>query len=118
MIIILYYCPQDCTNLNHYNVIDIPGAPLNVQASSVTPSTIGLTWSPPLVSETLGLTIYSYFITCSTDSQPDSNTIKTTDSHSATFSQLDPFTQFNCCVAANSNNGKGKFACISAIIGM
>ena len=90
---------------------------MNVQTSSVTSSDsiIGLTWSPPPVSENLGLTIYSYFVTCWTDSQPDID--KTTDSHSVTFSQLDPFTQYNCCVAANSNNGKGKFACISAVIG-
>ena len=90
---------------------------MNVQVSSVTSSTIGLTWAPPLVSETLGLTISSYFISCSMDPQPDSNTIKTTDSHSVTFSQLHPFTLYNCCVAANSNNGKGKLACMSAITG-
>ena len=98
---------------------DVPGAPVNVQVSIVTSSTIGLTWSPPLVSETLGIPIYSYSIICSRDSQhwEDVTLMKTTDRLSAMFSQLDPFSHYNCCVAVNSENGQGKSACISVITG-
>ena len=96
---------------------DIPGVPVNVQVSSITSSSIGLSWSPPLVSETLGLIIYSYIITCSMDAQSHSSGIKTTDAHSTTFSQLQAFTAYNCCVAANSNNGKGQLACLNAVTG-
>ena len=96
---------------------DIPGAPVNVQVSSVTSSTVGLTWSPPLVSETFGLDIYSYVVTCTTGPQQHDASMKATDSHSAMFSQLQPFTQYNCCVAVNSENGRGKSACLSVITG-
>ena len=102
----LYYCNTG-----------VPGAPLNVQVSSVTSSTIGLTWSPPLVSETVGLTIYSYAITCSNDAEMHNDNVKTTDARSTTFSQLRPFMQYNCCVAVNSNNGRGRLACLSAVTG-
>ena len=99
---------------------DIPGAPVNVQVSNVTSSTIGLTWSPPLVSETLGLDIYSYAITCSLTRGPQwdhATHVKTTDGHSVVFSQLHPFIQYNCCVTVNSENGRGKSTCLSTITG-
>lgn len=103
-----------CTNA----YTDIPGAPVNVQVSNVTSSTIGLSWSPPLVSETLGLAIYSYAITCLIGLQLDDAThMKTTDGYSAIFSQLLPFTQYNCCVRVNSENGPGVPACLSATTG-
>ena len=107
-----------CTKFNAYT--DIPGAPANVQVTSITLSTIGLSWSPPLVSETLGLAIYSYTITCSLTrgfKLDDDTHMKTTDGHSAIFSQLLPFTQYNCCVAVNSENGPGVPACLSATTG-
>ena len=103
-----------CTNA----YTDIPGAPVNVQVTNITSSTISLSWSPPLVSETLRLAIYSYTITCSRGfQQHDATHMKTTDGHSATFSQLVPLTQYNCCVAVNSENGPGVPACLSATTG-
>ena len=101
-----------CTNA----YTDIPGAPVNVRVTNVTPSTIGLSWSPPLVSETLGLAIYSYTITCSRGLDDDTH-MKTTDGHSVMFSQFLPFTQYNCCVRVNSENGPGVPACLSATTG-
>ena len=96
---------------------DVPGAPVNVRVSSITSSTIGLTWSPPLVSETLRLAISSYATTCSRGPEWDSAThIKTTDGRSAMFSQLAPYTQYNCCVAVNSENGPGKSTCLSVTL--
>ena len=103
-----------CTNA----YTDIPGAPVNVRVTNVTPSTIGLSWSPPLVSETLGLAIYSYTITCSRGLKlADATHMKTTDGHSAIFSQLLPLAQHNCCVRVNSENGPGVPACLSATTG-
>jgi hypothetical protein len=47
----------------------------------------------------------------------DTTQMKTTEGHSAMFSQLLPFTQYNCCVAVNSENGLGTSACLNAITG-
>ena len=105
------------TKHHSYLLTDIPGAPVNLQISTVTSSAIHLTWSPPLVSETLGLAIYSYVVTCSTGPQQHDASVKTTDGQRGMFSQLHPSTQYNCCVAVNSENGRGKSACLSAITG-
>ena len=99
---------------------DAPGAPQNMQVSNTTSSAITLAWSPPLVSETLGLTIFSYTINCSTDPNLQSSTVREsriTDAHYTTLSNLHPFTIYNCCVAVNSNHGRGKLACLSTVTG-
>ena len=103
----------------HAFYLDIPGAPQSLKISSVTSSTLSLTWSPPLVSQIHGLTISHYTINCSTGGgpQPQSSVIKNTDVQSATFSNLHPFTFYNCCVAAVSNHGRGRLACIGATTG-
>lgn len=103
-----------------YAYTDIPGAPVSVRVTNITSSTIGLTWSPPLVSETLRLAIYSYTITCSCSrglQQDDATHMETTDGNTAMFSQLVPLTQYNCCVTVNSQNGPGVPACLSATTG-
>ena len=98
-------------------VAAVSGAPQRVRISNITLSTISLTWSPPLVSERHGLTISGYVINCSTESR--SNTVEDavhyTDSFSATLTNLHPFTTYNCCVAANSNHGRGNLACQSTV---
>ena len=95
---------------------DIPGAPQNVQATNVTSTTVSLTWSPPRISETIQLIIYSYNINCSTDLNfIMGNTVKDTDSLSATLSYLLPFTSYNCCLAVNSAHGKGKLSCLKVV---
>ena len=94
-------------------VPDIPGAPQNVQVTNVTSTTITLTWSPPLIAETLELTIYSYNINCFRDyNLKRNNTAKTTDSLNATLSNLQPSTSYNCCLAVNSAHGRGKLSCL------
>ena len=98
--------------------LDTPGAPHALRISSATSSTLDLTWSPPLVSEIHGLTISQYIINCSTGLGPQmQNDIKYTDTRSATFSNLHPYTFYNCCVAAVSNHGRGELACIDTITG-
>ena len=97
--------------------VDIPGAPQNVVVSNTTSSTITLSWSPPPVSETHGLTIFSYTTNCSMDLNIQSSTVMNTDTLSATLSHLHPFTIYNCCVAVNSNNGRGELACLTTITG-
>ena len=101
-------------------LIDIPGSPHHFKISSSSSSTLTLSWSPPLVSEIHALTIFTYSINCSTEPQTHNSmhVIKYTDSHSATFSELHPFTFYNCCVAAVSNHGRGKLACIDAVTGI
>ena len=94
---------------------DIAGAPQNVAVSNTTSSTITLTWSPPLVSETHGLTFFSYTINCSTDPSLQGSTVRITDAHYATLSNLYPFAIYNCCVAVNSNHGVGKVACLTTV---
>ena len=93
----------------------IPGAPQKIQISNITSSTISLFWSPPLVSERHGLTIFGYIINCLTDHSSLGNSHLHTDSHSAIFVNLHPFTAYNCCIAANSNHGRGRFACLRAV---
>ena len=91
----------------------MPGAPLSVQLSNATTnsSIITLTWSPPLVSERYGLTIYGYIINCSTDSGSLLE-IKYTDILNVTVPNLYPFESYNCCIAANSSHGSGRVACV------
>ena len=101
----------------HILYADIPGASQNVAVSNTTSSTITLTWSPPLVSETHGLTIFSYTINCSTDPSLQDSTVRVTDAHYVTLSNLYPFAIYNCCVAVNSNHGAGKVACLTTVTG-
>ena len=93
----------------------IPGAPQSVQISNITSSIISLSWSPPLVSERHGLTIFGYIVNCSADHSSLGNTHLYTDIHNATFVDLRSFTAYNCCIAANSNHGRGKLACLRAV---
>ena len=95
----------------------IPGAPQNVQVTNVTSSTLAISWSPPLVSERYspGLQIFGYMISCTTGQDLLENAITYSDTLNATLSNLHPFTAYNCCVAANSNHGRGKPACQSTI---
>jgi hypothetical protein len=93
----------------------VPGAPLGVQIFNITSFTISLTWSPPLASERHGLSIFGYIINCSADHSSLGNSNLHTEGHNATFVDLHPFTPYNCCVAANSSNGRGRFACLRAV---
>ena len=93
----------------------VPGEPQSVQIASTASSIISLTWSPPLVSERQGLTIFGYIINCSADHSSLGNTHLHTDIHNATLVNLHPFTAYNCCVAANSSNGRGRLACLRAV---
>ena len=95
--------------------IAVSGAPQGVQIFNITSSTISLTWSPPLVSERHGLSIFGYIIYCSEDHSSLGNSNLHTEIHNATFVNLHPFTTYNCCVAANSSNGMGRPACLRAV---
>ena len=102
--------------------IVIPGAPQNLQISnhyaalnSSNMFNLTLTWSPPPMLETYGLTISMYIINCTNLQLPlqmNSILIRYTDALSVTFSNLCLFTSYNCCVAAISNHGRGKLACV------
>ena len=93
-------------------MVDIPDAPQKFQVSNMSSS-------PPLVSETIvGLTIYSYTINCSTVSSIQGSTVKTAEIRNATLSNLLPFAKYNCCVAVNSNNGRGHLACLDIVTGV
>ena len=96
-----------------YIIIDIPGAPQNIRVTNTSSSTISLRWSTPL--ETYGLMIFGYAINCSTESKMLENVIHYTDIRNATLFNLHPFTTYNCCVAADSNHGRGKLACQSTV---
>jgi hypothetical protein len=93
----------------------VPGAPQAVQISNITSSTISLAWSPPLISERHGLSIFDYIINCSADHSSLGNINQNTEGHNATFVNLHPFTAYNCCVAVDSSNGRGRFACLRAV---
>ena len=102
-------------SLVHILYTAVPGAPQGVQIFNITLSTISLTWSPPLVSERHGLSIFGYIINCSADHSSLGYSSLDTESHNATFVDLHPFTAYNCCVAANSSNGRGRLACLRAV---
>ena len=92
--------------------VDVPGAPQKLKMINATMFTLTLTWSPP--SNTHGLAISMYIINCSASPQIQmhmNNIVRYTDTLSASFSNLQPFTSYNCCVAAISSNGNGKQAC-------
>ena len=93
----------------------VPGAPQSVQISNTTSSTTTLTWSPPLVSERHGLSIFGYTINCSADHSLLGNILQYTDIHKATLVNLHPFTAYNCCVAASSSHGRGRHACARTV---
>ena len=104
----------------HFIHLDIPGAPQALRILIATSSTLALTWSPPLVSEIHGLTVTHYAVNCSTLSlgqQTQESVIINTDVQSATVSNLRPFTYYNCCVAAVSNHGSGRWACVGTTTG-
>ena len=92
-----------------------PGAPQNTKVLSTSLSTITLSWSPPLVSELLGLAVFNYIINCTTSLNSLSYAVMYTESQSATLSNLLPFTPYNCCVAVSSSHGRGKPACHSTV---
>ena len=93
----------------------IPGAPQNVIITNTTSSTLTIRWSPPLISERYGLKFYGYMINCSTDQGLLGTTITYSDTFNATLSDLDPFTAYSCCVAANSSHEMGNRACQSTV---
>ena len=111
--LIIYFTLLSYATIIFMIYVGIPGAPQNIRISNTSSSTISLTWSTPL--ETYGLTIFRYIINCSTDSRILENAIHYTDIHNATLFNLHPFTTYNCCVAANSNHGRGKLACQSTV---
>ena len=97
---------------------DKPGAPLNVHVTNITSSTISLAWSPPLVSERNGQNILGYHIIClSLTSVLGSydNVTGYKDILNITLDSVYPFTAYNCCVAASTGNGRGRFACLRAV---
>ena len=94
--------------------VDVPGAPQNLQVTNITSLSISLSWSPPLFSERLGLTIFNYSINCSTDHSLQ-EIVKYTDLLHAGLQSLHPFTSYNCCIAVNSNHALGKLECLSAV---
>jgi hypothetical protein len=93
----------------------LPGAPQGIQIFNITSSTISITWSPPLVSERHGLNIFGYIINCSADHSSLGNGNLHTESQNATFVDFYPFTAYNCCIAANSDHGVGRLACLRAV---
>lgn len=96
-------------------IADVPGTPQKFEVSNVTSSTISLSWFPPFISETLGLSIFNYIINCSTDHSLQNNVILQTDSLNATVLNLHAFASYNCCVAVNSTHGIGQLACQNSI---
>ena len=91
--------------------LDTPGAPQNVQITDYASTSISLSWSPPLVSERLGLRLFNYVINCSTDHSLQENVVLRTERLNLTVDSLHPFTPYNCCVAVNSTHGLGQLAC-------
>ena len=98
-------------------ILDIPGALQNVQITDFSSTSISLSWSPPLVSERLGLRLFNYVINCSTDHSLQENVVLQTESRNVTVANLHPFTPYNCCVAVNSTHGLGQLACQNSFTG-
>ena len=93
----------------------VPGVPQGIQSFNITSSTISLSWSPPLVLERHGLSIFGYTVRCLTAHSSLGYSNLNTERPNTTFVDLHPFTAYNCCVAANSNNGIGRLACLQAV---
>ena len=112
-----YFNPHSHARLGLKNVNDSfflcfpakPGVPRSVRVSSVTGTSITLTWTVPAASEPPSALVTAYSITCSSRGRP-SRTARTSAT-SVTVASVLPYTSYSCCVAADSSAGTGSSAC-------
>ena len=97
--------------------ISVPSSPTNVTLLTVGPNTLMANWSKPLISN---LAITGYTVYCNTSANqtfseqiigPNVPTIRSTvngTTQAIMFNtRLDPFTQYECYVTANTSAGEG-----------
>ncbi len=107
--ILLIY--RNCVVIIVYTIIsDLPTAPLAVNVTEVTYKSIQLEWSRP---QPINGIISHYTITCL---QADGTilSLNTTADGLETVSNLQPLTNYTCCISATNQAGEGNQTCVDA----
>ena len=83
-------------------------APTSLSSSVLNPTTVLLTWSPPLTADQNGLiTAYTVVITNSDNSEQD---VYVTNNTTLIVASLNPYTTYQYTVAANTTVGSGPYS--------
>ncbi len=93
-----------------YTHTDLPTAPLAVNITDITYKSIQLEWSRP---QPINGIISHYTITCLQADGPVVSLNTTTDGLE-TVSNLQPLTNYTCCISATNQAGEGNDTCVNA----
>ena len=94
------------------------GMPENITFDPTTSRTMTLSWDPPVAdSRDIDGIILSYNILCSSDDHMDFSLqqMNIASAQSVSMTSLNPFTNYNCCIATLTSNGNGPYHCDSGI---
>ena len=91
-------------------ISDLPTAPLTVNVTGITYKSIQLKWSPP---QPANGTISHYTITC-LQANGTIVSFNTTADGLETVSNLQPLTNYTCCISATNEAGEGNDTCVDA----
>ena len=88
-----------------------PSVPLDVAVTEVTPNAVQLEWTTPYYNGTL---ISHYTITC-TQTRDQALVWQSTSVNATSENVIDlqPFTDYTCCVSASNQAGEGNQTCVS-----
>ena len=87
---------------------------VEVAVMNVSERTVQLSWSPP-VSSNNHSSVTGFTISCASDRAPTvSSQIQGNQTLSSTLTGLQPYTNYTCCVSANSAVGAGPSKCTTA----
>ncbi len=90
------------------NTADLPTAPLAVNITMVMATLVQLEWSRP---QPVNGIISHYTVTCS-QSEGSTLRLETAVNESAAVSNLQPFSNYTCCVSATNQVGEGNETCV------
>lgn len=102
--------------LNHYdmnfNHHECTGMPENITFDPTSSRTMTLSWDPPVADSRDG-TISRYNILCSSDEHMEFSLqqYNLATAQSVSMTGLNPFTNYNCCIATQTTNGNGPYRC-------
>jgi len=90
--------------------------PENITFDPTSSRTMTLSWDPPVADSRDGI-ISRYNILCSSDEHMEFTLqqYNPAAAQSVSMTSLNPFTNYNCCIATQTTNGNGPYRCDSGI---
>ena len=89
----------------------VTGCPRNAEITIQSPTTLNISWSPPLTAETDG-NISHYIVNCSGSGVSHFNY---TETENIEMVGLRPYSHYSCCISANTSVNVGTAVCNSTV---